>query len=38
MVHTVEGNTGDACKQHTHPVESEKILGYGVVVISFSQE
>lgn len=31
MVHTIEGNTGDACKQHTYPVESEDILGYGVV-------
>lgn len=30
MVHTVEENTGDACKQHTYPVESEDILGYGV--------
>lgn len=30
VVYTVEGNTSDACKQHSYSVGSIKILGYGV--------
>ncbi len=28
-VYTVEGNSGDACKQQSYPVESDSIYGYG---------
>ena len=30
-VYTVEGNSGDACKQQSYPVGSSSIYGYGVV-------
>ena len=30
-VYTVEGNSGDACKQRNYPVGSSSIYGYGVV-------
>ncbi|HBF7768580.1 lysozyme family protein [Clostridioides difficile] len=30
-VYTVEGNSGDACKQQSYPVGSGSIYGYGVV-------
>jgi len=29
-VYTVEGNSGDACKQQSYPVGSGSIYGYGV--------
>ena len=29
MVYTVEGNSGDACKQQSYPVGSNSIYGYG---------
>ena len=31
-VYTVEGNSGDACKQRSYPVGSNSIYGYGVPV------
>ena len=31
IVYTVEGNSGDACKQQSYPVGSNSIYGYGVV-------
>ena len=30
MVYTVEGNSGDACKQQSYPVKSSSIYGYGL--------
>jgi len=30
MVYTVEGNSGDACKQQSYPVGSSSIYGYGL--------
>ena len=30
VVHTIEGNTVDACKRKEYPVNSRSILGYGV--------
>lgn len=30
MVYIIEGNSGDACKQNTYPVNSTSILGYGI--------
>lgn len=30
VVYTIEGNTSDACKQHSYSAGSGKILGYGV--------
>ena len=29
-VHTVEGNSGDACKQRQYAVGSSNIYGYGI--------
>ena len=29
-VYTVEGNSGDACRQQSYPVGSSSIYGYGV--------
>ena len=29
-VYTVEGNSGDACKQQSYPVGSSSIYGYGL--------
>lgn len=31
MVHTIEGNSGDAVKQNNYTVNSQSILGYGLV-------
>ena len=31
IVYTVEGNSGDACKQQSYPVVSGSIYGYGVL-------
>lgn len=30
-VHTIEGNSGDAVKQNSYTVNSQSILGYGLV-------
>ena len=30
VVHTVEGNSGDACRQRTYTVGSSSIYGYGL--------
>lgn len=30
IVHTIEGNTGDACKRKQYSMNSQSILGYGV--------
>lgn len=30
-VHTIEGNSGDAVKQNNYTVNSQSILGYGLV-------
>lgn len=30
-IYTVEGNSGDACKQRQYPIGSGEVLGYGVV-------
>jgi len=30
VVHTIEGNTGDACKRKKYNVISQSILGYGI--------
>ena len=30
VVYTVEGNSGDACRQRTYPVGSGSIYGYGL--------
>ena len=30
MVYTVEGNSGDDCKQRSYPVGSNSIYGYGL--------
>ena len=32
IVHTIEGNTGDACKRKQYSVDGENILGYGLPV------
>ena len=34
VVHTVEGNSGDACKRKEYAVNSSKILGYGIPLYS----
>ena len=30
IVYTVEGNSGDACRQRSYPVGSRSIYGYGI--------
>ena len=30
IVYTVEGNSGDACKQHQYAVGSSSVYGYGM--------
>ena len=30
IVYTVEGNSGDACRQRSYPVGSSSIYGYGI--------
>lgn len=30
-VHTIEGNSGDAVKQNNYTVNSQSILGYGLI-------
>lgn len=30
-VHTIEGNSGDAVRQNSYTVNSQSILGYGLV-------
>ena len=32
MVYTIEGNSGDVCRQQCYPVGSGSIYGYGVAV------
>lgn len=32
IVYTVEGNSGDSCRQRQHPVGYYEILGYGVLI------
>lgn len=34
VVHTVEGNSGDACKRKEYAVDSPNILGYGIPIYS----
>ena len=31
IVYTVEGNSGDACRQRSYPVGSSSIYGYGIL-------
>ena len=31
IVYTVEGNSGDAVRERRYPINSESILGYGII-------
>lgn len=31
MVYTIEGNSGDACRERSYPIGHYEILGYGVL-------
>ncbi|WP_270284068.1 CHAP domain-containing protein [[Clostridium] scindens] len=31
VLHTIDGNSGDAVKQNTHSVNATSIMGYGIV-------
>ena len=33
-VYTVEGNSGDACRENSYPVGDARIYGYGVPMYS----
>jgi len=35
VIYTVEGNSGDICRENAYPVGWYQILGYGVVASDF---